>query len=230
MKKVFILFVIFLIPIFAFAQDKTDAVDPEKYFSQAAVAYMDGKLDDATVFIMRALQLKPNNPKYSGLYDLIIKEKTNVKEISILPAVKKPKYMDDKQYGQLLEYIRALEKNMKRQAELSRNRAENTIILLSERTGDIEKKQDEIVTELIPEQQKKLNAMQNMQETGFNTAKYASAVILSFILALLFVIIMHLRNLKKAEESIKFLKVRQDEQYQRLAKMEEEQKRLSEKP
>ncbi|PKL92383.1 MAG: hypothetical protein CVV21_03470 [Candidatus Goldiibacteriota bacterium HGW-Goldbacteria-1] len=230
MKKVFILFVMFLIPILVFAQDKTDAVDPEKYFSQAAVAYMDGKLDDATVFIMRALQLKPNNPKYSGLYDLIVKERANFKEISILNTVKKPKYMDDKQYNQLLNYINALEKNIKRQAEMSRNRAEKTIILLSERTGVIEKQQDEIVTGLIPAQQKQLDSLVNIQETGFNTAKYVSAVILSFILALLFVIIVHLRNLKKAEESIKFLKVRQDEQYQRLAKMEEEQKRLSEKP
>lgn len=230
MKKVFILFVMFLIPILVFAQDKADAVDPEKYFSQAAVAYMDGKLDDATVFIMRALQLKPNNPKYSGLYDLIVKERANFKEISILNTVKKPKYMDDKQYNQLLNYINALEKNIKRQAEMSRNRAEKTIILLSERTGVIEKQQDEIVTGLIPAQQKQLDSLVNIQETGFNTAKYVSAVILSFILALLFVIIVHLRNLKKAEESIKFLKVRQDEQYQRLAKMEEEQKRLSEKP
>lgn len=230
MKKTFILFLLCLFPVIIFAQEKVSSVDSEKYFSQAAVAYMEGNLDNATVLVMRALQLKPDNAKYSALYDLILKEKANVKEISVLPAVKKPKYMDDKQYASLLEYIKSLEKNLKRQAELSRNRAENTIILLSERTGELEKSRDEIVTKIIPEHLEKIEDINNTQKKGFNIAIYAAAAILFFILALLFVIIIHLKNLKKAEQSIKFLKARQDEQYQKLTKMEEEQRRLSGRP
>ncbi len=230
MKKTSILFLLCLFPVIIFAQDQVSAVDPEKYFSQAAVAYMEGNLDDATVLVMRALQLKPDNARYSALYDLILKEKTNVKEISVLPAVKKPRYMNDKQYMELLEYIRSLEKNIRRQAELSRNRAENTIILLSERAGELEKNQDKIVTEIIPAHMQKIENITSMQEKGFDIALYAGAAILFFILALLFVIIIHLKNLKKAEQSIKFLKARQDEQYQKLTKMEEEQRRLSGRP
>jgi len=230
MKKTSILFLLCLFPVIIFAQDQVSAVDPEKYFSQAAVAYMEGNLDDATVLVMRALQLKPDNARYSALYDLILKEKTNVKEISVLPAVKKPRYMNDKQYMELLEYIRSLEKNIRRQAELSRNRAENTIILLSERAGELEKNQDKIVTEIIPEHMQKIENITSMQEKGFDIALYAGAAILFFILTLLFVIIIHLKNLKKAEESIKFIKARQDEQYQKLTRMEEEQRRLSGRP
>lgn len=230
MKKVLILFLACLFPVIIFSQDQVPAVDPEKYFSQAAVAYMKGKLDDATVLVMRALQLKPGNAKYSALYDLILKEKSNVKEISVLPALKKPKYMDDKQYASLLEYIRSLEKNIKRQADMSRNRAENTIILLSERTGELEKNQDEIVTKIIPGHMRKIEDITSRQEKGFDIALYAGAAILFFILTLLFVIMIHLKNIKKAEESIKFLKARQDEQYQKLIRMEEEQRRLSGRP
>ncbi len=138
--------------------------------------------------------------------------------------------MDDKQYASLLEYIKSLEKNMKRQAELSRNRAENTIILLSERTGELEKSRDEIVTKIIPGHLQKIEDINNTQKKGFNIAIYAAAAILFFILTLLFVIIIHLKNLKKAEESIKFIKARQDEQYQKLTRMEEEQRRLSGRP
>ena len=226
MKKSIIIALLLAVPVFLAAMD--DREKAEHYFEKGVQYYLEGDLDNSISLITRALQVSPANPKYTALYDMLIEEKENLKVIKLSGRPAELDLSGDEGSG-LGEYINSLKAYYEEQSGITNKRVQNLVKALSEETGSLKAGQDAIINEKLPLIEGK---MAGIEKAGKTTGIWLSVLIgaiLLFISAIIFVIMSASKKLKKAEESLKYLAVRQDEQYEKLGRVEEEQRRLRER-
>jgi len=219
MKKIIFIFSILVFSINIYSIND----NAEKYYNFAIKYYLDGNLDDALNILTRALQIDSKNVKYSSLYDMILSEKQKLKVIHLeKPETKKGEYENYINYDKLLLNI----KNYINKREQQQNqRVLNLVNALAKENAEIKNYQNNVLDKKITEN---FSVLKDLMEK-YNYVILIISISL-FILILLILLIFYIQGrIKKIHEKVKILALKQDEQHNHILKLEEQQKKLTEK-